>query len=152
MGALGRVLDAAGFHLLLELGLLEDFGYDARVEVLTFLAQHLADLLFGHFRGLGRGGFRRLSLEGSTLRFLEDTCGLGFSLVGFHIVKSSLKHFLGQSLLILLLITTLLFLFLVELFDFEKLDMFFSSKLLLILESLPLDTSHFSAHLSSPYG
>jgi len=54
--------------------------------------------------------------------------------------------------LILLLIATLLLLFLVELFDLKKLDVFFSCELLLILESLPLDASHFGTHLSGPYG
>jgi hypothetical protein len=63
--------------------------------------------------------------------------------VWLHIIESSLKHFFCESLLILLLIATLLLLFLVELLDFEKLDVLFCSELLLILESLPLDASHF---------
>ena len=43
------ILEVVGFLLLLELGLLEDFRDDARVEVLAFLAEHLTDLFLGHF-------------------------------------------------------------------------------------------------------
>jgi hypothetical protein len=71
--------------------------------------------------------------------------------VRLHIIECALKHFFCESLLILLLIVALLLLFLVELFDFEKLDMFFCSEFLLILESLPLDPSDFTSHLSGPY-
>jgi hypothetical protein len=71
--------------------------------------------------------------------------------VRLYIIECTLKHFFCESLLILLLIVALLLLFLVELFDFEKLDMFFCSEFLLILESLPLDTSDFTSHLSGPY-
>ena len=34
-----------------------------------------------------------------------------------------------------------------ELFDFEKLDVFFGSEFLLILESLPLDATNLCTHL-----
>lgn len=51
-----------------------------------------------------------------------------------------------------MLITTLFLLFLVQLFDFEKLNMLFGLELLLILESLPLDPSDFIAHGSGADG
>ena len=96
------------------------------------------------------GRLARLSLKRCSLRLLKNSGSLLFAGIRLNIVKCALKHIFCQSLLILLLIVVaLLLLFLVELFDFEKLDVLFGSEFLLILESLPLDATNLRTHLGS---